>query len=39
MNYFGNTSIVLGSGGALTQVIKDTFINKCELDNLNIHVE
>lgn len=39
VNYFGNTSVVLGSGGALLQVSKDSFINKCLLDNLNLYVE
>ena len=38
-NYFGNTSIVLGNGGSIQQVIKDQYINKCLLDNLDLDVD
>ena len=39
MNYYGNTGIILGSGGATVQAVKDTLINKCLLSNLHVDVE
>ena len=35
----GTTSVLLGSGGALIQVLKDKYINKCLLGNLCLSVD
>lgn len=39
VHYLGSTSLLFGSGGKTIQVIKDKYINKCSLTNLDLAVE
>ena len=36
VHYLGTTSVLCGSGGKILQVIKDKYINKCSVTNLDL---
>lgn len=38
VHYLGNTNLVLGAGGAVKEVVKSDYINKCILGNLHLEV-
>jgi hypothetical protein len=38
VHYMGSTNIILGMGGAVSEVVKEDYINKCILDNLHLDV-
>jgi hypothetical protein len=38
IHYFGNTNISLSNGGVVKEVIKDNYINKCCMNNLDVEV-
>lgn len=39
MHYLGSTSLLLTTGARILQVIKDKYINRCSLSNLDLSVE
>lgn len=38
MHYLGNTNVLLGSGGAVQEIIQTNYIDKCVLGNLHLDV-
>ena len=38
VHYIGNTNISMSNGGEVKEVIKDNYINKCYLNNLDLEV-
>lgn len=38
IHFLGNTNISLSNGGEVKEVIKDNYINKCYMNNLDLEV-
>ncbi len=38
IHYLGNTNISLSNGGEVKEIIKDNYINKCYMNNLDLDV-
>jgi hypothetical protein len=38
VHYLGTTNLILGAGGAVKEIVKTDYINKCLLNNLHLNI-